>query len=137
MRLLLLQSQPSIADLQHVGVVPRTRLGDLWVVGVQSEVALHGTPEVCDVCCCTPAISHVWRPCYCVLIAPVAYRVENRSSSLLESNSHGRIPSSGRHILIVAVIVLQIVNTPISPVLGVNLLMIQAASSTLASQSAS
>lgn len=109
---LLLMSEPVISHLKHVGVIPCSGARDFWTGRIPTEVVLDGRPDSFNVLSASPGVASFRAPFNCVFHPPIAYGVENGSSSFIQCISHGWIPDDCGDIMIEAVVVLQVVDTP-------------------------
>jgi len=96
---------------------------------VFEEIGLDGIPIILDVCSSSPRIACVWTPSKDSLFTPVAERVEDFSFRSPQSISHLWVSDISWNVLIVAIVVLQVVNSPVREVLRINLFMEQTSSS--------
>jgi len=121
--------QTTVADLEHVWVSPRTGPSSLEVFLTNPEVVLDKCPAVSNVLRASPAVGSLGSPLPGVVLAPVAQRVEDGSAGSHERVSHRRVSDLARNGIVVAIVVLKVVDSPISEVLSIFFLVVEGASS--------
>ena len=121
--------QTTVADLEHVWVSPRTGPSSLEVFLTNPEVVLDKCPAVSNVLRASPAVGSLGSPLPGVVLAPVAQRVEDGSTGSHERVSHRRVSDLARNGIVVAIVVLKVVDSPISEVLSIFFLVVEGASS--------
>ncbi len=121
----------AVADLQHVRVVERPGLGVVRQALVGLRDGDHALPVVADVTGGAPGVADRLRPVPRPGAAPLADAVEDRAAGLLQGVAHGLVPGPGVDALVVAVVVLEVVDAPGRPQVGVLLLVAEPAGEAL------
>ena len=130
--LLLFVREAAIADLEHVRIVPGSWSTSLEMLLALLKVVFDRGEVVEDILGCSPTVGDRRSPAPRLLFTPIAKGEEDVTISGGERISHGSVSHSPGDSVIVAVVVLEVVNTPACPVQSVNLLVIEAASTTSA-----
>jgi len=115
----------AITDLQHVRVVPAVGARSLEMLLTLFEVELNGSPSIEDVLRGAPGVGGLRSPLPGLLLAPIARGEEDGAASRDESVSHVGVASSRWQVIIEAVVILEVVNTPAREISSVSLLMVE------------
>jgi len=114
MCLLLFNSETSISNDKHIWIVPVSGTSILWVHLILKEITLHALPVILDVPGSSNWVRSVLAPLGDILITPVTDWIENISSSGIECQSHVRVSIESWNTLIIAIVVLEVVDSPFS-----------------------
>ena len=122
----------TVADLEHIGIVPAARTSVLGPFVVLVDDRDHAAPAVADIASGTPAVSDVLGPLGGIVHTPLAHGVEDGAARLVQGIAHDGIALLGGARIGVAVVVLQVVDAPLGVGLCVDLLVAEGAGATLA-----
>jgi len=122
----------AVANLQHVGIVPATRTSIISPEIVLIDDASHAVPVVTNVSGGTPAVADGLGPLGRIVNTPFTHGEEDGSACLVQSITHRRIALLRLRSSVVAVIIFEIVNTPLSVCLSINSFIAQRTWSALA-----
>jgi len=131
-------SHTTVADLEHIGIVPATRARVISPLIIDINDADHALPAVEDITSCTPAVTNVLGPLGGIINTPLAHGIKDSTARLVKSITHDRITLLRRARRVsVAIIILQIVHTPLGVGLGIDFLIADGTGAALASASTS
>src|SRR6185369_8630576 len=120
----------AVADLQHVRVVPVAGTGVLRETAVGLRLGDHARPLVGDVAGGAPEVPDRLGPGPRLVLTPFADRVRDGPAGLREGVPHRLVPLLRVDALVVAVVVLQVVDTPGGEQVRVLLFVVQRAGKT-------
>ena len=92
MRLVLVVGHLSVANFEHVRVIPSSRPCVPRKSDLSVEDIYEGLVGPADVSGCSPGVADWIGPDPGSLLSPLAHRKEDRSSGRVEGVSHGRVP---------------------------------------------
>src|SRR3954462_4876544 len=136
MRLVLGVGHAAVADLEHVRVVPGARMRGLVERRILVDDRLQAVPVVADVAGGAPEVADVARPCRRLVYAPFADAVDDVPTGCRERVAHRGVALDVLLLRgaprVVAVVVLEVVDTPVGEGLCVDLLVAEASGITCA-----
>ena len=112
-------SKSTISNFQHVRVIPRPWSTSLKVFLVFSKVEFNRCPTIEYILCCPPAVWSLWCPSPRLFLTPLAQRKEYWSTSWSKRVSHRWISDHTGNSIVEAIVVLKVINSPVSEVLGI------------------
>ena len=108
----LLSPHTTVTDLKHIGIVPATGTSSSPERLVLVENRDEGAPLIRDIAGGSPGVTSETSPLSGIVLAPLAHGEEHGSVGLLEGVGHGGVSDLGVAAVGVAVIVLEVVDTP-------------------------
>ena len=108
----LVVGHTAVADLEQIGIVPATGTSSSPEGLVQIEHSEEGTPVIVDIVGGSPGVASETSPLGGVVDTPLAHGEEHGSVGLLDGVSNSGVSDLGNAAVGVAVIVLEVVDTP-------------------------
>jgi len=97
-RLILDIAHTTVANLEHIGIIPTARSCQVPPLVVLIEIGGHRFPVIRDIAGGAPRVAHRRSPGRGILDAPFAHAEEDRLAGGVERVTHGRITELGRVI---------------------------------------
>ncbi len=119
----LVVGHTTVTDLKHIGIVPATGTSSSPERLVLVENRDEGAPLIRDIAGGSPGVTSETSPLSGIVLAPLAHGEEHGSVGLLEGVGHGGVSDLGVAAIGVAVIVLEVVDTPGGVGVGIDLLV--------------
>ena len=107
-----LSPHTTVTDLEHIGIVPATGTSASPKRLVLIEEVDEGTPAIRDIASGSPGVTSETSPLGGIVDTPLAHGEEHGSVGLLEGVGHGGVSDLRDAAVGVAVIVLEVVDTP-------------------------
>ena len=119
----LVVGHTTVTDLEHIGIVPATGTSASPKRLVLIEEVDEGTPAIGNITSGSPRVTSETSPLGGIVDTPLAHGEEHGSVGLLEGVGHGGVSDLGVAAVGVAVIVLEVVDTPGGVGVGIDLLV--------------